>query len=318
MIGLTKLPKIELHLHFDGSVAPELLENEGYSKDEFMSLHDQTLNDYLKKFDVANRYLQTREHFILAAQKLIQMLEDDGVLYAEIRFAPMKHLQYLSKEEVVDAILEGLQSKTVQTNLILCMMRGSSVEENKKVIDLAEAYLDRGVCAIDLAGAEALYPTEDYRELFELARRKNIPYTIHAGEAAGKDSLESAISFLPTRLGHGVRALEDNFIISSLQSQKIVLEICPTSNIQTGVFENMRNHGIQKLYDLGIHVTINTDNRTVSNVTLEEEYQILEKTFGFQKADFIQMNLWAIDAAFLSDECKEILRKRYLEHLTKS
>ena len=244
------------------------------------------------------------------AQELVLDLKDDNVIYAEVRFAPLLHTKKgLSKEEVVEAVLEGLKDNDLKVNLILCMMRHFSFEDNLKTIELASKYLDKGVIAVDLAGAEAKYPTANFERLFQIAKDKNIPFTIHAGEADGKDSILSAISFKTKRIGHGVGCIEDNEVLNLIKENNITLEVCPTSNIQTNIFENYYDHPIKKLYDMDILVTINVDNMTVSNINLTQEYEKLVQNFNFTLEDLKKMNINAINAAFLSDELKEKYRK---------
>ena len=188
-------------------------------------------------------------------------------------------------------------------------MRHFSFEDNLKTIELASKYLAKGVVAIDLAGAEALYPTANFKRLFQIAKDKNIPFTIHAGEADGKDSILSAISFKTKRIGHGVRCIEDNEVLNLIKENNITLEVCPTSNIQTNIFENYYDHPIKKLYDMDILVTVNVDNMTVSNINLTQEYEKLVQNFNFTLKDLKKMNINAINVAFLSDELKEKYRK---------
>ena len=275
MIDLKKLPKIELHLHLDGSVrietASEILkENPKKVREEMVAKEKcNDLNEYLTKFDYPNKILQTKENLERVSYELALDLVDDGIIYAEIRFAPLKHTNNsISLEEIIESVLKGLNKVDIKTNLILCMMRDMSIDDNLKVIDIAKKYLNHGVCAIDLAGAEALFKTENFKKLFDYAKNKNIPFTIHAGEADGKDSIKSAIDFETSRIGHGIRIYEDDLLMKKLIDKNILLEICPTSNIQTNVVDSYKNHPVKAYYNKGIKISINTDNRTVSNTTL--------------------------------------------------
>lgn len=319
-MNLTTLPKIELHLHLDGSINPTTASKilncsvNDIVKELTVSDNCRDLNEYLTKFSLPEQILQTKENLSLIAENLALDLKKENVIYAEIRFAPMKHLKEgLTKEEVVDSILEGLKKVDIQTNLILCMMRDASYEENLEVITLAKKYLHHGVCAIDLAGAEALYKTEDYRSLFALAKKENIPFTIHAGEADGKESIKSAISFDPKRIGHGVRIIEAPELIPIIKKKNILLEICPTSNIQTSIFKTYQDHPIKKLYDEFVPLSINTDNRTVSNTTLTEEYHHLITNLNMSVQDIININKTTILHTFLSSNEQDKLLKKYTE-----
>lgn len=315
-MNLKNIPKVELHLHLDGSVRLDTASMlTGKSIEEVRSLmiakekcHD--LNEYLTKFNLANEIMQSQENLTRIAKELVEDLKNDNVIYAEVRFAPLLHTKKgLTGEEVIEAVLLGLKDEDLKVNLILCMMRQFSFEDNLKTIELAIKYLDKGVVAIDLAGAEALYPTANFERLFQIAKDKNIPFTIHAGEADGKDSILSAINFKTKRIGHGVRCIEDKETLDMINKNNITLEVCPTSNIQTDIFENYHDHPIRKLYDMNILVTINVDNMTVSNIDLTQEYEKLVKNFNFTLKDFKKMNINAINASFLKEELKEKYRK---------
>lgn len=322
MLNYKKMPKVELHLHLDGSVRPEtaakLLGIDITEARKNMIADDKCLdlNDYLTKFFIPGEVMQTKKNLELISEELAADLEEDGVIYAEIRFAPLKHVfKGLSLDEVVESVLKGLAKKSLKTNLILCMMRGDKEEDNIKVVDLAERFLNRGVVALDLAGAESIYKTIDYKNLFVYAKGKNIPFTIHAGEADGKDSMKAAIDFGAKRLGHGVNAIFHKEILEEIRQKDILLEICPTSNVQTNVIKDIKYHPVRKLYDANILVSINTDNNTVSNVTLTTEYEKLAQKLNFTYKDFVKMNKDAIRHAFISEDEKEQLLQKYDEKL---
>ena len=305
------MKKIELHLHLDGSVRFETLKefNKNMIKSDIVCDKNCDLEKYLSKFELPNEFMQTKENLTRVAKELAEDLKKDDVIYAEVRFAPMLHTKQLSLEEVVEAVLIGLKSEKVKINLILCMMRNSSLEENKKIINLTYKYLNKGVVGIDLAGDEKKYKTAKFKELFDLINKMNIPFTIHAGEADGVDSILSAIKFGAKRIGHGVRCIDDENVIDMIKEKNITLEICPTSNIDTNIFKEYKDHPKKELYDKGILITINTDNRTVSDITLTEEYNKLIANFNFTLEDLKKMNVNAINSAFLSEEEKSILLK---------
>ena len=315
--ALKNLPKVELHLHLDGSISLDLASRlSGYSKEELereMIAPDkcENLSEYLTKFDFAISLMQTKENLFLIAKDLVSRLAEEKVIYAEIRFAPMFHTKKgLTMEEVVEAVLAGIHEyPAVRTNLILCMMRGMGRAENLKTLLLAEKYLNRGVCALDLAGAEDKYPIDDYLFLFEEARRKNIPFTIHAGEQGGADEVYQAILAGASRIGHGIHAISDSKVLSLLQKRNILLEVCPTSNVQTNAVLDYASHPIDKLYQSGILVHVNTDNATVSNISLTGEYLKLVSFFAFTLEDFQKMNREAILHSFISSSEKQELLK---------
>ena len=318
MNKLEKLPKVELHLHLDGSISLKLasklsgMEEEDVKKKMIAPDKCQNLSDYLTKFDFPISLMQTRENLMMVAEDLVHQLERDGVIYAEVRFAPMFHTKEgLSMEDVVLAVIDGLhQNKNVQSNLILCMMRGASLEDNLKTIDLAEKYLNRGVVAIDLAGAEDRYPIDAYLDLLKKARQKNIPITVHAGENGSSEEVRKAILAGALRIGHGIHAILDKEVLQLIKEKNILLEICPTSNVQTNAIDLFSNHPVLKFYEAGIAISINTDNRTVSNVSLTREYLKLDQYFSFSIDDYLKMNKMAIEHSFLlMDEKNKLLKK---------
>ena len=312
---IKKLPKVELHLHLDGSVntklASKLLnKTEKEIKDKMNAEKVNNLEEYLEKFDLPISIMQTRENLIEISKQLALDLKEDNIIYAEIRFAPIFHTKEgLTQEQIVDSVLEGLNTvKEVKTNLILCLMRGTSHEENLKTLFTAHKYLNNGVVGIDLAGAENLYPNSLYKKLIKKARALSIPITIHAGEASNYKSVVSALKMGAKRIGHGIKSVDNDKLINRLVKEKIVLEVCPTSNLQTKIIKTYNEHPIKKLYDKKVLVTINTDNKTVSNITLSKEYEKLHKTFNFNKENFKQMNINAINGAFISNQEKQKLK----------
>lgn len=319
-MDIKRLKKVELHVHLDGSLNVDTVANilgidKNSAKEKLVvNSNCKSLNDYLELFDIPNNIMQKKEVLTLVSQELVASFIEDNVIYAEVRFAPNKHTKELSLDEVVESVLEGLKNEHIKVNLILCMMRGDSYCDNKNIIDLAFKYRHSGVVGIDLAGAEALYNTSKYESLFEYASSKKINFTIHAGEADGISSIYSAISMGTKRLGHGVRAIESAECINTLKEKDILLEVCPTSNLDTGVCLNIKEHPIKKLFDRGVSISINTDNRTVSNVTLNSEYELLYKTFNFTENDFNNMNINAIKHAFISDEEKLELINKIIEN----
>lgn len=316
MINLKEIPKVELHVHLDGSlntksvasilnVSPSLAQEQMIAPSKCLDL-----NDYLTKFTLPVKAMQDYNNIVTLTKEFVKSLEDDNVIYAEVRFAPLKHTEVLNGEEVVKAVLEGLKSNKVIINLILCMMRGDNFEKNKQVVDLAYKFCDKGVVAIDLAGAEGLFKTSEYQGLFEYANKLGINYTIHAGEADGISSIESAINFGTKRIGHGIRAIENIGTLNKLKENNILLEICPTSNIQTNVVNNILEHPIKKIYDYGCLISINTDNRTVSNTTLEKEYELIMNNLNFTIEDILKINEYSIIYSFANTEIKKkILEK---------
>lgn len=318
---IKKLKKVELHLHLDGSVNIKTIsniinENEEYLKSKMIASDKcENLSEYLTKFDTPIKCMQTKENLVLIAKELVDYLEEQNVIYAEVRFAPMFHTKEgLTYEEVVESVLEGLnKNNKVKINLILCMMRGMPIEENIKTIEAALKYLNKGVCAIDLAGAEDKYPLSDYIDLFSKVKEKNIPFTIHAGENGSYEEVELAIKLGAKRIGHGIHAIESKETMELLKENNVLLEVCPTSNVQTNSISKYSGHPLYYFYKNGIKVCINTDNKTVSNITLNDEYIKLNYYFNFGIDDYKKMNMYAIDNSFLSDLEKDNLKEELLK-----
>lgn len=319
---------IDLHLHFDGSLLPrtvlELAREQGIrlpaeEPDElklFLTAPEdcKSLNEYLEKFDLPLLVLQTKEAIRKGMYTLVSSLKEQGMLYAEIRFAPQLHTRKgMSQEQVVKAAVLGMQEAMAgsffKAKLILCCMRGAdNREENLQTVRTAAAFLGRGVAAVDLAGAEALYPTADYEEVFALARELSLPFTIHAGEADGAESVEAAIRMGASRIGHGVRAGEDARLLEELRERRIPLEMCPSSNVQTKAVPSLLEHPILEFLRKGLMVTVNTDNMTVSDTTVEREFGLLREELGMTQEEHRQLLLNATDAAFLTEEERWRLR----------
>ena len=313
---------IDLHLHLDGSLSlasvRELADMEGIAVDTDdcallkklqVSSDCRDLNEYLEKFDFPCALLQTSAALTKAVSNLRRELAEQGLLYAEIRFAPQFHLaKGMTQSEVVAAAVAGLEGEGVKANLILCCMRmPDNHATNLETVRVAAEFLGKGVCAVDLAGAEALFPTCDFEAEFALAKKLGIPYTIHAGEAAGPESIRKALEFGAQRLGHGVRCIEDETLMGELAEKGVPLELCPTSNIQTCIFEKITDYPMGKLLDAGIRATLNTDNMMVSGVTLSSEADHMEKMLT--RAQMAQIVDNSVNAVFADEETKEWLRE---------
>ncbi len=323
MEEVINIPKILLHIHLDGSVDINLLyewlKEDGYdlsfdeAKKKFQVDKDcKSLNQYLEKFDLPCMLLNSKERLKKASRELFLKLDREGVLYAEVRFAPLKHINdNMDEEVVVEAVVEGMReafSKTkIRGGIILCCMRDFSFDDNIKTVDLAFKYLNKGVVGIDLAGAEAIYKTEDFRDVFMYASKLNIPFTIHAGEADGISSINSAISFGAKRIGHGIRSIDSDEFMKKLIDDNILLEICVSSNYQTGAVKEY--HPIEDFIKKGIKVSINTDNDTVSNININSEYKYILDNTNITIEDIKRSNYNAIDFIFADDNEKNKLKK---------
>ena len=314
---------IDLHLHLDGSLSlasvRELAALSGVALDEDdrallsrlqVGPDCRDLNEYLEKFAFPCSLLQTPQTLTQAVANLRRELKEQGLLYAEIRFAPQLHTnEGLTQEQVVEAAAAGLDGDGVKANLILCCMRGAgSHEKNMETVRTAAKFLGQGVCAVDLAGAEALFPTADFEREFRLAKELGVPYTIHAGEADGPESIRKALEFGASRIGHGVRCLEDEALVAELAERKTPLELCPTSNVNTSIFRRVGEYPIAKLLDAGICATINTDNMMVSGVSLSSEMDQMAELLSDEQMERLAEN--AVAAVFADEETKNWLREQ--------
>ena len=309
------MPKVELHLHLDGSLDVNYIKNKYRLTDKEIKekmIADEkchNLNDYLTKFDYPISIMQTKQELESAVYNLLEKLKKQNVIYVEMRFAPQFHTKRgLTQDEVVQTVISAKNRVDIKSNVILCIMRGKDNEkENYETVEVAKKYLNKGVCAVDLAGAEAIFKTYTYDKIFEFVKENNIPFTIHAGEADGIDSINSAIDFGTKRIGHGVRAIEDENTINRIREEDITLEVCPTSNIQTCICNDYTSHPISMLYFDNVKTTINTDNMTVSNTTLENEYEKLMQNTNLSINDIVKMNINSVNAAFISENEKQEL-----------
>lgn len=310
----------ELHLHLDGSLRPEtvweLAKEQGIrlpaeSAEEVkykMEVPEdcRTLEEYLERFDLPLLVLQRADAIERVTYELVEDLAKEGVDYAEIRFAPQLSVNGgLTQDEVVEAAIHGAERgmkaySEICVGLILCCMRGADNEAlNMQTVETAKKYLGPVVCAVDIAGAEGLFPTENFAPVFAKVREYGIPMTIHAGEAAGPDSMKTALSFGTKRIGHGVAAINDPELIRRLIDENVTLEVCVTSNYHTKVVPAIEMHPIHKLLDEGVHVTVNSDNRTCSRTTLQKEKEVLKEQLGFSDEEIEKMQEYAWEARFL-------------------
>ena len=320
------LPKIELHLHLDCSLSYQVasridpsLSLEQYRRDFIGPVRCHDLADYLTRAEHGIRMMQTPRQLEWVAIDLLEQLREENVLYAEIRFAPLLHIRKgMAPEAVVatvnNALSKAMASAGVEARLILCTLRHFNEAESLQTIRLVEQFKGSLVVGFDIAGDEAGYPVDAHIAAFQYARRRGIPCTSHAGEARGADSVREVLRhFAPQRIGHGIRCTEDPALPEELKRQNIHLEICPTSNLQTNIYDDLAQHPVDRLYRQGLSLSINTDARTISNTSLEEEYRKLHDTFHWQKAHLLQCNLHALEAAFVGEEVKAPIRERLVE-----
>lgn len=320
---LKSLPKVELHLHLDCSMSYEVvsrikpaISNDTYRSEFIAPAKCRNLADFLKRAPSGIKLMQSVKNLQWVVEDLFQQLRDENVIYAEIRFAPLQHIENgLSAEKVVEIVLEAtaINSKKmgIKAGLILCALRHYSEKQSLQTARLVKKYFNSlHMAGFDLAADEAGFPINSHIPAFQYALKHVIPRTAHAGEARGADSVwETIQNFKPSRIGHGVRSLEDPRLVDYLIDNNIHLEVCPTCNIQTDIYDQYIDHPVNELSERGVSIGINTDARTLVNITLTEEYKKLQENFGWGLEKFMYCNLNALSHAFLSDKEKTSLRE---------
>ncbi len=322
------MPKVLLHDHLDGGLRPatviDLADDVGYpdlpSRDPAeltaaltAGAHRGHLNLYLDAFRHTVGVMQTRDALYRVAQEAAEDLAADGVVYAEVRFAPELHTEGgLTLDEVVHAVLDGFRAGSadgrIKVYALLTAMRTAA--RSQEIAELAVRHRDNGVVGFDIAGAEAGWPPSRHLDAFQYVHRENFHVTIHAGEGFGLPSIWEAVQYCGAeRLGHGVRLVEDievspdgavrlGRLASYVRDRRIPLEMCPTSNVQTGAAVSIEQHPLRLLRQLRFRVTVNTDNRLMSDVSLTDEFAVLVKEFGYGWGDLEWLTLNAMKSAF--------------------
>lgn len=351
-VNLNRLPKVSLHDHLDGGLRPQtiidLAEREGIDLPVseatalgawFESQSDSgSLVEYLKTFDLTTAVMQTADGLARVAQEFVEDLHADGVIYGEVRWAPEQHLgRGLSLDEVVEAVQGGIEDGiraveaaggSIRIGQLVSAMR--HLDNGLEIAKLAVRHRDRGVVGFDIAGPEDGFPPSRMRDAFDYLAENFMPATVHAGEAAGLDSIRSALFDGRTlRLGHGVRIAEDIELGATegestlvtlgplaewVKDREIALELSPSSNLQTGAIAQwgsaLADHPFDLLYQLNFRVTVNTDNRLMSNTSLSRELSLLAEAFGYDLNDLEVFQHHAASGSFLSVEERDELSDR--------
>ncbi|NIM11190.1 MAG: adenosine deaminase [Candidatus Aminicenantes bacterium] len=322
---IESLPKVELHLHLDCCLSFDVVSMlrpgttwEDYQEDFIGAAKYKDLANFLKIIDNSLELMQSEEGLRLVTEDLFQQLKKDNVIYTEIRFSPLLHLQQgLTPEDVVriveETVSRSVEETGVEARVILCTLRHYTKEQSMTTVQLVEKFQGSRVAALDIGADEAGFPIDAHISAFRYARERGIPCTAHAGEARGPESVwETLEHFKPTRIGHGVRSIEDPQLLEELKKKNIHLEVCPTCNIQIDVFDTYTDHPIAGLYNAGVSVGINTDTRTITNISLSDEYEKLHQVFGWSIEHFLQCNRGALAAAFLLEPQKQALEKKLM------
>lgn len=348
---IQQAPKALLHDHLDGGLRPatvlEIAGEVGYDElpatdaEELATWfrtrsHSGSLERYLEPFSHTVAVMQTPDALYRVAHECVEDLAADSVVYAEIRFAPELHINRgLSFDEVVDAVLAGFAAgekacaaagNPIKVRCLVTAMRHAAM--SREIAELAIRFRDKGVVGFDIAGAEAGYPPTRHLDAFEYMRDNNARFTIHAGEAFGLPSIHEAIAFCGAdRLGHGVRIVDDievagdgsvslGRLAAIVRDKRVPLEMCPSSNVQTGAVASIAEHPFDLLARSRFRVTVNTDNRLMSDTTMSQEMQRLVEAFGYGWTDLQRFTINAMKSAFIHfDErlaiIDEVIKPRY-------
>jgi adenosine deaminase len=326
---LRALPKAELHCHLDGSMRLktilELAEEQkvklpAQTEDKLAkAIHMgeicKSLEDYLVAFDVTLSVLQKEEALFRTAYELAIDAAAENVKWLEVRYSPALHQQKgLKMTTIVDSVLEGLRKAKRETGIkcgvLICGIRHMSPETSVRLAELCVAYKNRGVIGFDLAGAEENFPAKAHHQAFQLILKNNVNCTAHAGEAYGPESIAQAIHNLGAhRIGHGTRLREDGDLLNYVNDHRVPIEVCLSSNLQTGTVDSFQHHPLKFYFDYGLRVTINTDNRLMSDTTLTKELLLAHKECGLSLEDLMITLVSGFKSAFLPFRQKQDMLK---------
>ncbi|MGO1758406.1 adenosine deaminase [Mammaliicoccus vitulinus] len=325
MTTVNNISKTELHCHLDGSVSIELIQQLAREQQVNINIEDiqvdqacESLDEYLKSFDTILKVLQTKGSLEKAVIDVAQQAHHDNIKYIEIRFAPLFHMDKgLNLKEILEAVNNGATKAEslyqIKVNMLVCGMRH---HENKTNIDLftevnALKNETRHVVGFDFAGPEEAFPTSAIQEAIQYSNHSNSHLTLHAGECGCIHNIIEGIELGARRIGHGVAAISDDTALEYIKNRNVLLEICPTSNLQTKAIQTLAELNIRKLIEQDIPFNINTDNRTVSSTNLNTEYELLYNHNLMTIDEIKDINIKAIEHAFLSDNEKENLKSKY-------
>ena len=332
---IRSMPKTDLHCHLDGSlrlstiidlaaeqgVSLPATDEAGLASAIHMGELCDDLVDYLKAFEITLSVLQEDWALERVAYELIADAKADGVRYIEVRYCPVLHLERgLSTTRVVEAVLAGMERGKadfgVDSGLIICGLRNIDPPTSLRLARLAVMFKDRGVVGFDLAGAELDHPAKDHVEAFYLIRNNNIACTLHAGEAAGAQSVHEAIHYCGAhRIGHGVRLAEDGSLLNYVNDRRIPIEICLKSNIQTRAVDELAHHPLRGYFDAGLRLAISTDNRLITDTTVSDEYLLAAQTFGFNFTELKRLCVQGFKSAFLPYRQKKAMLREITQTL---
>jgi len=316
---IKRLPKTDLHCHLDGSLrldtVLDLARQQGVKLPTFdraglfdmlyAGEHVASLDDYLRAFDITLSVMQREDALERIAYELAEDAHRENVRYLEVRYCPLLHVRDgLRPAQVVEAVLRGLRAAKrelgIRYGVILCAIRSLGPESSLRIAELCVAFKNRGVVGFDLAGSEVNNPAKLHRQAFQLVIDNNINCTAHAGESFGPDSVHQAIHKCGAhRIGHGTRLIESGDLLNYVNDHRIPLEVCPSSNLQTRAASSWETHPVDFFVDYGLRVTINTDNRLMSDTTVSKELYLCHQHYGWSLRTIKEIIIAGFKSAFM-------------------
>ncbi len=337
---LQNLPKVDLHRHLEGSLRLSTLAEiacehgvdlPSYDIEELRPYVQVTTDEppdfhaFLEKFNFLARFYSKLDCIERISYEAVADAAQDNVKYLELRFNPVTLAlsQGFCFEEVVERVISAVkkaeQDFDITVKLLITIRRDYDQDISSRIVDVAIRYTDQSIVGLDLAGDEVHYSAQPFARLFNKAKEAGLGITVHAGEAAGAESVRTAVELLKAdRIGHGVRASEDLTVMDLIREKGVTLEMCPTSNIQTAAVKAITRHPLRAFFQIGLPVTINTDDPSISNTTLTDEYMVAVRDIGVTVPEIKQMILTGVRAAFLPPSEKEQLEVRFTEALNGS
>jgi adenosine deaminase len=341
-IDFNKMPKVDLHLHLDGAIRTQTIIDLAKEQNFTLPAYDvaglnefvrvkptcNSLTDFLATFNVFYPILEARNALPRIVSELCEDLKDDNVVYAEIRFAPILYIPDKDDDklrqkqmeqnvsDITDAFAKAKEKSGIDGGLLLCGYRSESVIACHELVEIIQSVNDKypgktPIKGLDLAGDESKYPGHPFKDAFDKADKFNIPITVHAAEGAGPESAKEAIEILHAkRIGHGVKIINDKELYESVKASQIPLEVCLTSNVQTGTVENYNTHPFSQFFRDNFAVTLNTDDPAISNITLTNEWEVASKAYNFTEADIKKILDNSVQVSFAKDEVKNRVKNR--------
>jgi adenosine deaminase len=324
---VNEIPKVELHLHLEGAIPLQTLFN--FIQREGTEPSLETVDDLRKRLaytDFAhfidvwvwkNSFIEDERDFDEIAYHVLRDLSAQNVKYVEAFYSPGDYVgRGFSVQGITECLLEGRERARrdfgIRCELVVDVIRGDGPDVALGRLDEVAPYLGKGVVGIGLGGSEADFPADPYEGVFREARARGFSLTAHAGEAAGPESIWACIDKLGVeRIGHGVRAREDPRLVSLLKERQVPLEMCVTSNVRTGVVESFEAHPIKQYFQQGLTVTVNSDDPTMFDTSISQEYLILARELGFTAGELRALSLNGVDASFMADGDKELMRSQF-------